>query len=190
MLVCEILKTKTPEVISVTPDQMMVEVLRLFRDNNIGFVVVSDSPGEYLGTLSERDCCNAVAEHGTAAPMMRVADIMNRSVATCSAKDGLPLVMAIMTKRRTRHVLVMDGDAPIGVVSIGDVVKHRLDESLRNEQALHDYIVGTGGRRARQCLSPDPQAPLRMWREWRSPRLRAPFQPPPDMGTRPAASGC
>ena len=143
MLMCEILKTKTPEVISVDPSQTMVEVLRLFQDNNIGFVVVSRSPGKYLGTLSERDCCNAVAEHGTEAPMMRVADIMNRSVATCSAQDFLPFVMAVMTERRTRHVLVMDGDEAVGVVSIGDVVKHRLDEALRNEQALHEYIAGT-----------------------------------------------
>jgi CBS domain-containing protein len=144
MLVVEILQTKAPEVISVTPGQTMVEVLRLFRDNNIGFVVVSRRPGEYLGTLSERDCCNAVAEHGAAAPMMRVTDIMNRGVATCSALDRLPLVMAIMTERRTRHVLVMDGNAVVGVVSIGDIVKHRLDEMLRNEQVLHDYIAGTG----------------------------------------------
>ena len=144
MLICQILNTKAPGVVSVTPTQTMVEVLRLFRDNNIGFVVVSLRPGEYLGTLSERDCCKAVAEHGTEAPKMRVADIMNSSVATCSAQDGLPLVMAIMTNRRTRHVLVMDGDAPVGVVSIGDVVKHRLDELLRNEKMLHDYICGTG----------------------------------------------
>ena len=143
MLVCEILKTMAPEVISVTPDQTILEVLQVFRDNNIGFVVVGYSPGEYLGTLSERDCCNAVAEYGPEATMMRASDIMNRSVATCSAQDRLPLVMAIMTKRRTRHVLVMDGDALMGIVSIGDVVKLQLDESLRNEQVLHDYIAGT-----------------------------------------------
>lgn len=76
--------------------------------------------------------------------MMRVGDIMNRTVATCSVQDGLPLVMAIMTKVRTRHVLVTDGDAVVGVVSIGDVVKHRLEESLHNEQWLHDYIAGIG----------------------------------------------
>ncbi|BCH20258.1 histidine kinase [Mesorhizobium sp. L-8-10] len=144
MLVCQILKAKAPEVVSVTPNQTMVEVLRLFREHNIGFVVVSRSPGKYLGTLSERDCCNAVADYGVEAPMMQVADIMNRSVATCSAQDGLPFVMAIMTERRTRHVLVMDGDAPVGVVSIGDLVKHRLEELIRNEEALHDYIAGTG----------------------------------------------
>jgi CBS domain-containing protein len=144
MHVSEILKTKAPEVISVTPGQTMVEVLRLFREKNIGFVVVSRSPGECLGTLSERDCCNAVAEHGAEAPLMRVADIMNCSMATCSAHDWLPSVMSTMTELRTRHVLVMDGSALVGVVSIGDVVKHRLDESLHNEELLHDYITGTG----------------------------------------------
>ncbi|TJW36341.1 MAG: CBS domain-containing protein, partial [Mesorhizobium sp.] len=107
MQVCQILKTKAPEVVSVTPGQTMVEVLRLFRENNIGFVIVSRFPGDCLGTLSERDCCNAVAKHGTNAPLMRVTDIMNRSVATCSTQDLLPSVMAMMTERRTRHVLVM-----------------------------------------------------------------------------------
>ena len=74
---------------------------------------------------------------------MRVPDIMNPTVATCSAQDTLPVVMSIMTQRRTRHVLVTDGEALVGVVSIGDVVKYRLDESLRTEQVLRDYINGT-----------------------------------------------
>ncbi len=123
-------------------DQTMVEVLRLFRDNNIGFVVVSQSNGKCLGTLSERDCCNAVAEYGAEAATMRVADVMNRNVATCSTRDLLPVAMEIMTQRRTRHVLVMDGGDVVGVVSIGDVVKHRLDEAQRTEQELQDYICG------------------------------------------------
>ncbi|MBZ9793907.1 CBS domain-containing protein [Rhizobium sp. 3T7] len=143
MLVCQILKTKSPEIVSVTPDHTMVEVLRLFRENNIGFVIVGRSPGECLGTVSERDCCNAVAEYGIKAPVMRVGDIMNRRVATCSTDDLLPLVMAIMTERRTRHVLVMDGDKIAGIVSIGDVVKYRLDEALRTEEDLYNYICGT-----------------------------------------------
>jgi len=144
MFVGEILKGKTLEIVSISPNHTMVDVLRLFREQNIGFVVVSRSPGDYLGTLSERDCCNAVAEYGSEAPMMLVSEIMNRKVATCSVDDGLPLVMGIMTNRRTRHVVVMDGDTPVGVISIGDVVKHRLEESLRTEQVLHDYIGGTG----------------------------------------------
>src|SRR5262245_27850285 len=134
MLVGDILENKAAGVISVSPDQTIVEVLQLFRDNNIGFVVVSSSPGEYLGTVSERDCCNAVAEYGTEAPMMRVADIMKPRMVTCSTQDVLPLVMAIMTQQRRRHVLVMDGSDLVGVISIGDLVKHRLEESLRTEQ--------------------------------------------------------
>ncbi|MBX4866287.1 CBS domain-containing protein [Rhizobium bangladeshense] len=142
MFVGEIMKNKGVGVIAVTPDQTMVEVLRLFRDNNIGFVVVSRSNSKYLGTLSERDCCNAMAEYGAAAAAMRVADIMNRNVATCSTQDLLPIAMGIMTQRRTRHVLVTDGGNVVGVVSIGDVVKHRLDEAQRTEQELQDYICG------------------------------------------------
>jgi CBS domain-containing protein len=144
MHVAEILKTKVVEVISVTPDHTMVEVLRLFRERNIGFVVVGRSPGECLGTVSERDCCNAVAEYGAEAAMMPVADIMNRSYATCAKHDVLPSVMATMTDLRTRHVLVVHDSAIVGVVSIGDVVKHRLEESIRNEEVLHEYITGTG----------------------------------------------
>ena len=144
MLICQILKNKAPGVVTVTPDQTMVDVLRLFRDNNIGFVLVSHGPGDYLGMLSERDCCNAVAEYGAEAALMPVTNIMNHSIATCSAEDGLPLVMAIMTKRRTRHVVVMEGNSAIGVLSIGDVVKHRLEESLHNERHLSEYIAGTG----------------------------------------------
>ncbi|MDR6665421.1 CBS domain-containing protein [Rhizobium sp. 1399] len=143
MLVGEIMKNKGVGVIAVAPDQTMVEVLRLFRDNNIGFVVVSQSNDEYLGSLSERDCCNAVAEYGAEAVMMPVADVMNRNVATCSTRDLLPVAMGIMTQRRTRHVLVMDGGDVVGVVSVGDVVKHRLDEAQRTEQDLQDYICGT-----------------------------------------------
>ncbi|EPE96595.1 CBS domain-containing protein [Rhizobium grahamii] len=142
MYVGEIMKNKGVGVIAVAGDQTVMEVLRLFRDNNIGFVVVSQSGGRHLGTLSERDCCNAVAEYGAEAAAMRVADIMNRDIATCSTRDLLPVAMEIMTQRRTRHVLVMDGDDVVGVVSIGDVVKHRLDEAQVTEQELQDYICG------------------------------------------------
>ncbi|MBP2233660.1 CBS domain-containing protein [Sinorhizobium kostiense] len=143
MFVGEIVKNKGVGVIAVTPDQTMVEILRMFRANNIGFVVVGSSDGKYLGTLSERDCCNAVSEYGAEAVMMRAVDIMNRGFATCSTKDLLQVAMGIMTERRTRHVLVMDGEDVVGVVSVGDVVKHRLEEAQRTEQDLHDYICGT-----------------------------------------------
>jgi CBS domain-containing protein len=142
MYVGEIMKNKGAGVVAVTGDQTVVEVLRLFRDNNIGFVVVGQPNGKHLGTLSERDCCNAVAEYGAAAAVMHVEDVMNRNVATCSTRDLLPVAMEIMTERRTRHVLVMDEDDIVGVVSIGDVVKHRLEEARVTQQELQDYICG------------------------------------------------
>jgi CBS domain-containing protein len=71
---------------------------------------------------------------------------MNPELAICSIDDPLPRVMAIMTDRRTRHVLVMDDEELAGLVSIGDVVKHRLDESLRTEQLLGEYIAGAAFR--------------------------------------------
>jgi CBS domain-containing protein len=146
MLVGDILQITGAEVVSVAPDQTMAEVVGLFRTNNIGFVLVRSSPRDFVGTVSERNCCHAVAEHGAAAASMPVADIMNRELATCSVSDLLPTVMAIMTDRRTRHVLVMDGEELAGLISIGDLVKHRLDESLRTEQLLGEYIAGTGFR--------------------------------------------
>lgn len=142
MFIGEIVKHKGVGVISVAPHQTVLEVLRLFRDASIGFVVVSRSPREVLGTVSERDCCNAMAEHGGEAATMPVSDVMSRNAATCATGDVLPVVMAIMTERRTRHVLVMDGDDLVGVVSIGDLVKHRLEEAQRTEQDLHAYISG------------------------------------------------
>jgi CBS domain-containing protein len=145
MLVRDILQITGADVVSVSPDQTMAEVVRLFREKNIGFVLVRRLR-EFMGTVSERNCCHAVAEHGALAASMPVADIMNRELAVCSADDPLPTVMAIMTDRRTRHVLVLNGEELVGLVSIGDVVKHRLDESLRTEHLLGDYIAGAGFR--------------------------------------------
>ena len=146
MLVRNILQITGADVVSVSPDQTMAEVVTLFRTRNIGFVLVRRSPREFVGTVSERNCCHAVAEHGAKAASMPVSEIMNRELATCSANDPLPTVMATMTDRRTRHVLVMDGETLAGLVSIGDLVKHRLDESLRTERELGDYIAGAGFR--------------------------------------------
>jgi CBS domain-containing protein len=146
MLVRDVLQIGGADVVAVSPDQTMAEVVRLFREKNIGFVLVRRSPHEFVGTVSERNCCHAVAEHGAVAAAMPVAEIMNRELAICSVNDPLPTVMAIMTDRRTRHVLVLDGEELAGLVSIGDLVKHRLDESLRTEQLLGEYIAGAGFR--------------------------------------------
>ncbi|WP_170763335.1 CBS domain-containing protein [Ruegeria lacuscaerulensis] len=144
MFVSDILQLKGSEVISVSPDTTMVEVLRLFHENQIGLGIVSTTPAQVLGTVSERDFCNAVAQRGAMVANLPVSEIMRSDISTCSKDDLLPKVSAIMTQERTRHVLVMDGDTLAGVVSIGDVVKARLDEALRTQKELHAYIAGTG----------------------------------------------
>ncbi|MEX0318761.1 MULTISPECIES: CBS domain-containing protein [unclassified Ruegeria] len=144
MYVSDVLQLKGHDVVSVAADTPAVDVLRLFQDRQIGLVVVGQTPTHVEGTASERNFCNAVATHGPEALNQPVAAIMERRLITCAADDTLPRVMAIMTQERKRHVLVMDGETLAGVISIGDVVKHRLDEALRTEKELHHYIAGTG----------------------------------------------
>ncbi len=69
---------------------------------------------------------------------------MQKQIVTCTSDDYLGKVMALMTEKRTRHVLVMDGETGAGIVSIGDVVKHRLDEAIKDEESMLEYIQGTG----------------------------------------------
>ncbi|MES0827078.1 CBS domain-containing protein [Ruegeria sp. SCP11] len=144
MFVSDILNSKGSAVISVRPETTMVEVLKLFHEKQIGLAIVSTEPTHVLGTVSERDFCNAVAQRGAMVANLPVSDIMLSNISTCSKGDLLPRVSATMTQERTRHVLVMDGEILVGVVSIGDVVKARLDEALRTQKELHEYIAGTG----------------------------------------------
>ncbi|MCG7522336.1 CBS domain-containing protein [Ruegeria sp. Ofav3-42] len=144
MFVSDILRLKGSEVISVSPDTTMVEVLRLFHEKQIGLAIVSTTPAHVSGTVSERDFCNAVAQRGAGVANLPVSEIMRSDISACSKDDLLPKVSATMIQKRTRHVLVLDGDTLVGVVSIGDVVKARLDEALRTQKELHAYIAGTG----------------------------------------------
>ena len=96
------------------------------------------------GIVSDRDVLHAIADRGAAALGEAVRGIMTERVVTCSARDPVGAVMATMTNRRIRHVPVVDGDGRLGgIVSIGDVVKHRLDEIGREAEAMREYIGGT-----------------------------------------------
>ena len=94
--------------------------------------------------VSERDICNAIAKGGQDAVLAPVQDVMRKKIITCTPDDYLKTVMALMTVKRTRHVLVMAGKTVEGIISIGDVVKHRMDEAIKDEESLLDYIEGTG----------------------------------------------
>lgn len=143
MFVRKILRMKGFDVFSVVPDETVRGVVRIFGERKIGFAIVGDPKGEVIGTISERDVCHAVCAKGEGAVTMLVRDIMTRNVVSCALHDTLPKVMALMTERRTRHILVMEGGAIKGVVSGGDLLKHRLDEVLRQEKSMRDFIAGS-----------------------------------------------
>lgn len=144
MKVSVVLKSKGVDVFSVSPDQTVRETLQFFASKQIGCAPVIDNEGQTIGLITERDICNMVSRDGEDAVNRPVKKGLNKYVVSCSSEDRLPKVMALMTSHRSRHVLVVDDDVTVGIISIGDIVKHRLDEALQEEKMLREYIVGTG----------------------------------------------
>ncbi len=140
MHVSEILKNKGTDVVTKRPGDSLLSIARLLSAKGIGAIVIRDERGAVVGIISERDIINAVAINGERALEMPVSDVMTRDVISCTTDDTITGVMKTMTTRRVRHVPVIeDGDLK-GMVSIGDVVKHRLDESELEARVLRDYV--------------------------------------------------
>ena len=144
MYVKTVMVKKGFDVFSVSPDDTVLEVLQLFSAQKIGFAVVGDIPDNIVGTISERDICHALSHAPGIGRDAAIKKVMTKNILYCDMEDSLTKVMAIMTGRRSRHVLVRNLSDFIGIISIGDVVKYRLDESLHDEEDLRKYIQGTG----------------------------------------------
>jgi len=144
MYVSTILRHKGPDTYSVVQNDSVLTALQLFKAKKIGFAVVLDTAGRPLGGISEREICMAMANSEGAGRQTPVSEVMTREVATCTPDDNLIRIMAMMTEKRNRHMFVCDNNELCGVISIGDVVKHRLDEIMREEEELLKYIDGTG----------------------------------------------
>jgi CBS domain-containing protein len=142
MLIAQILAGKGREVVSTRPDATVAEVAALLKARRIGAVVVTDDGGELCGIISERDLARGLADHGADLLQMRVRDLMTTEVSTCAPDDGIDRLMQQMTEGRFRHLPVMQDGKMIGIISIGDVVKHRLQELEAEANLLHDYIAG------------------------------------------------
>ena len=140
MQVAQILKTKGGKVVTTSPESTAGDVARMLSEMKIGAVIVLGAGGKIAGIISERDIARGLAAHGSALPTIRVAELMTRSVATCTPESAITDIMATMTEKRFRHMPVLKDGALIGVVSIGDVVKYRLDELETETTALHEYI--------------------------------------------------
>ena len=141
MRVADILKAKGSTVHTVRPDQTIQHVAHRLRMDRVGALVVSGDGSSLDGIISERDLVYALTEHGADIMGMKVSQLMTASVETCSPDDTIAHVAKVMTNRRMRHLPVVEGRNLVGIVSIGDVVKHRLDELELETNVLRDYAV-------------------------------------------------
>ena len=141
MKVTSILKTKGSQVATVRPEATIATILRELTAKSIGTVVVSEDGVNLLGLVSERDIVQALGVYGARTLDLRASDIMVRRPVTCQPDDSVTRVMAEMTRHRARHLPVVEGGRLHGIVSIGDVVKHRLDELETEANILREGFL-------------------------------------------------
>jgi len=135
-----ILAGKGRDVLTIAPDAVIADAVQLLGAKGVGAVVVSADGKKVSGILSERDIVRGLSEHGGALLDRRIDDFMTRDVETCTGRDTDQEVLALMTERRFRHVPVVEDGVLVGIVSIGDVVKSRLDGIASEAEAMRDYI--------------------------------------------------
>ncbi len=141
MTVQQILDSKGTNVITAPPPATIREIVRLLEEHNIGSVVISSDEVSVAGIVSERDIVRALADHDGDVLDRPASALMSRDVMTCQPGDDLRDVMAWMTERRFRHCPVLDNGRLAGIVSIGDVVKIRMDEVVSEAEQLRLYIT-------------------------------------------------
>jgi CBS domain-containing protein len=128
MLVSDVLRNKGRDVISVVSTDTGLTALKKLAEYRIGAVIVRDKWGKLVGIFSERDMVNAIARQGQDVVRLEVAQLMTTPVITCNPAERIDAALAAMTRRKIRHLPVVDNGEIVGIVSIGDLVKHRLDE--------------------------------------------------------------
>jgi CBS domain-containing protein len=141
MTVDHILRSKGRDVVTIEPNRTLGEAARLLSERKIGAVVVSDTFRPVLGILSERDIVRAVAQNGASALDQPISTFMTEKVVTCTGHSAINELMEMMTQGKFRHVPVVEGTGLAGIVSIGDIVKHRLAEVEAETRAMRDYIA-------------------------------------------------
>jgi CBS domain-containing protein len=141
MTVALIIAAKGNEVTTTQPHRTLQEIATLLAEKGIGAVIVTGGNGEVLGILSERDIVRAVGRHGAASLQDAVSKYMTSKVVTARMDDAIDHVMQQMTAGRFRHLPVVHNGRLSGVVSIGDVVKHRLELIESEHRALREYIA-------------------------------------------------
>ncbi len=142
MRISDVLRVKGTQVVTVTPDTSVRRLLAVLAEHRIGAVVVSRNGTSVEGIASERDIVRALAKRGAAVMSEPVTAIYTAEVYTVTLETSLEDVMRMMTEHRVRHAPVVTDGRLGGIVSIGDVVKNRIDELETERAALTDYITG------------------------------------------------
>ena len=138
MLISDVLRTKGHNVVKIHPEDSVELAVRKLAEHRIGALVVEDSWMKPVGIFSERDFINAIARSGAAILGFEVQQLMSSPIISCKGSDRVDAVLATMTTARIRHLPVIDGNELKGIVSIGDLVKHRLDEKELEASVLLD----------------------------------------------------
>jgi CBS domain-containing protein len=141
MHVSTILKSKGRDVATLTPDDSVATACGVLMARRIGAIVVVDRERRIAGIVSERDIVRMLAQYGERTGALLLSDVMTREVVTCAPEDTIRHVMTVMTHRRVRHLPVVEDGRLAGIVSIGDVVKSRLEETELEAQVLRDYVM-------------------------------------------------
>ncbi|MCG7391372.1 CBS domain-containing protein [Microvirga sp. ACRRW] len=141
MNVDQILSLKGRNVVSIEAGSSLGDAARLLSERRIGAVVVVDDRQPVAGILSERDIVKAVAAHGAQALDQPVSRFMTGQVVTCTGHSSINELMELMTQQKFRHVPVIEGAQLVGIISIGDVVKQRVEEIEAESQAIKEYIA-------------------------------------------------
>jgi CBS domain-containing protein len=142
MIIAAILAQKGREVITIGPERTIAEAVAVLAARRIGAIVVVDA-GRIRGIISERDIVRALSRSGPEALSGRISEIMTRDVVTCLERETINDVMGRMTRGRFRHLPVVENGELVGMISIGDVVKARIEEAEREAAEMRSYIAST-----------------------------------------------
>jgi len=141
MTVKAILSRKGGDIVTIAPTASLSAAVKLLAERRIGALVVTGPDNRVAGILSERDIVRTLAERGPAALDDNVGAVMTRKVTTCTEADTIVFIMERMTAGKFRHLPVVDQGKLVGVISIGDVVKYRIEEVEHDADALREYIA-------------------------------------------------
>ena len=142
MRVSQLLATKGHDVATISQERSVTDALTLLKERGIGALVVTGAKAPLVGIISERDVVRALATSGESALQQKVAELMSTEVSVCNESTELNELMTTMTEKRIRHVPVVEDGHLTGLISIGDVVKARLEELEHDKKDLLDYVSG------------------------------------------------